>query len=200
MTSQNWIYDPPPPPPKKAVAENTRTYSSQRPMNRRDKFRGNARQQTPTHGNGGSNYNRQTNGQQGNRPRFMQPPSVYPQTEYQQTVQVPTFQPQLAGYPPQFPLAYPVPHGYPVEQQYYPYLPQQYPQQFISPVPPLQYRPLPVHQSQNTHGYTLSSTAFSLPEHHYQPQRSERPDLSEEELRCALEQQAGKPRFPPLCV
>ena len=187
MTSQNWIYDPPPPPPKKAVPENTKTYNSQRLVNGRDHSRGNARQQ----GNGRSN--RQTNGQRGNRPRFMQPSPVYPQTGYQ-PAQVPAFQPQLVGYTPQFPHPYPLQHPYPVQQQYYPYPPQQYPQQF-PPGAPLQSPPLPVYQSQNTYGYTLSSTAFSLPEHHFQPQPSEQPNLSEEELRYALEQQAGKPRY-----
>ena len=195
MTSRNWIYDPPPPPPKKAVAENTKTYNSQRPGDGRDKFRGNARQQQYS-GNGRSNYNRPTNGQQGNRPRFMQPSPVYPQTGYQQPTQVPTFQPQLVGYPPQFPHPHPLQqHSFPIQQQYYPYPPQQYPQQFIPPGSSLQSRPLPVYQSQNTYGYTLSSTAFSLPEHHYEAQPSEQPDLSEEELRYALEQQAGKPRY-----
>ena len=38
----------------------------------------------------------------------------------------------------------------------------------------------------------MSSTAYSLPEHHYQPQPSKRPDLSEEELRFQLEQQMKK--------
>ena len=193
MTSQNWIYDPPPPPPKKAAPENTKTYNSQRPVNGRDRFRGNPRQQQYS-GNGRSNYNRQTNGQQGNRPRFMQPSPVSPQTGYQQPGQVPTFQPQLFGYAPQFPHPYPLQqHAFPIQQQYYP--PQQYPQQFVPPGPLLQSRPLPVYQNQNNYGYTLSSTAFSLPDHHSQPQPSERPDLSEEELRYALEQQASKPRY-----
>lgn len=50
---------------------------------------------------------------------------------------------------------------------------------------------------QNAYGYTFSSTAQSLPAHHYKPHPSERPDLSEEELRHTLEEQIKtmKPRY-----
>jgi hypothetical protein len=73
----------------------------------------------------------------------------------------------------QWPQVYP---SYPVQQNMY-----MYPQQYV------QQQPM-VHPQQNIHGYTMSSTAYSLPAHHSKPIPSERPDLSEEELRSALEQ------------
>jgi Nuclear fragile X mental retardation-interacting protein 1 (NUFIP1) len=62
-----------------------------------------------------------------------------------------------------------------------------YPQQYNQPQLQTFY---PQHNAQ---GYTLSSTAYSLPAGHYKPTPSEQPDLSEEELRYSLEKASKKP-------
>jgi len=79
------------------------------------------------------------------------------------------------------------------------FLPPQYQflpsHQQLFPIP--QPRSLPIYHSQppqpnpqqNAYGYTISSTAYSLPSHHSRPVPSNNPELSEEELRYALEQQ-----------
>lgn len=196
MTSQNWIYDPPPPPPpKKTVSENMKMHNSQRPMNARGSFQGNTRgntNQRPHLGNGRTNNRPQQRGQNSTMAStfgYQQPHTANPSAGYQptQVPPMPIFQPPLGYAPENFP------YQYPIQQQYHPYPPQPLPQSQQSipfqshTYPP---RPLPVYQtSQNVYGYTLSSTAYSLPSHHYKPQASERPDLSEEELRYALEQQ-----------
>jgi hypothetical protein len=200
MTSQNWIYDPPPPPPpKKPVPGSTDVYNSQQPVNGRDKFRGNTRgnvDQQRRFVNRKSNNNRQQQSVQQNG--NMAPQLGYQSTHFPTGYQTGRIQPSATFQPP---LGYPLAnfaYQYPVQQQYYPYAPQPYPQS--QPIPPDQVesqphlsRPLPVYQTQqNVFGYTMSSTAYSLPEHHYKPHPSERPDISEEELRFQLEQQMKK--------
>jgi len=114
-------------------------------------------------------------------------PPIWPTSAYQYP------QPQFNPYnqqPPQIqvPLV-------PSQPQFVPPQYHSIPQQQLFPIPPP--RPLPIYQSQppqpnpqqNAHGYTLSSTAYSLPSHHSKPVPANNPELSEEELRYALEQQ-----------
>ena len=219
MTSQNWIYDPPPPPPpKKATGENARSYNSQRRGTGRDSVRGNARGNSNFGGRGNARTNYRQ-GQQNRRPGNIAQQTVYPQP---QGYAAPVFQTPMRGYAPQDFAAYSQPtwptttYQYAPQPQFNPYnqqplqtqipliqsqqqfLPHQYHSLQLFPIPPP--RPLPIYQpqppqsnpQQNTYGYTLSSTAYSLPSHHSKPVPSDRPDLSEEELRYALEQQLQK--------
>jgi hypothetical protein len=127
---------------------------------------------------------------------FQQPAIGYPAQNYSfpQTA-VPGQSWSSPAYPPQ----------YPIQQQYSVYPQMQYGQQHpqsSQPFPqPPKHNNLMYHQSQsqshlsfpqpqqNAQGYTLSSTAYSLPERHFKPVAPERPDLSEDELRFILETQ-----------
>jgi len=219
MTPQNWIYDPPPPPPKKALPENTRIYDSQRPANGRGGFHRGTRGNDTHHrdfANASVNKHVQQQYRQGSQgPQrgggHSSAPSHFTPVYQQQPQMVRT-----QNYSQQPNWSVPAYQQHPSQQQYYSHPPSQYrpissisvpyiPESSISasqvrqrPVYPTPSRPLPgfsqsevdqSHHPKNAYGYTLSETAYSLPAHHYKPHRTERPDLSEEELRHTLEQQ-----------
>jgi hypothetical protein len=54
-----------------------------------------------------------------------------------------------------------------------------------------------LHAEKNALGYSMSTTAYSLPEHHVIPIPAERPEMSEEELRYALEMQVKEKKMAP---
>jgi hypothetical protein len=167
MASQNWIYDPPPPPPKLAK-QSSQVYASQRGGNGRDGSRGGSRGSGGQSGTG--HYSRQYNIRPTSNQQTEPSRQIFPQ---QMNYYPPGGFPQRSVYPQQ--QWAPVYPQYPVQQNMY-----MYPQQ------PMTY------PQQNIHGYTMSSTSYSLPAHHSKPVASERPDLSEEELRSALEQASEK--------
>ena len=146
--------------------------------------------QNPMLGYGAQNFTAGAGYNQGyNQPHWPTSAYQYPQPQFnpynQQLpqIQVPLLQSQPQFLPPQY-------HSIP-QQQLFPF-----------PAP----RPLPIYQSQppkpnpqqNAYGYTLSSTAYSLPSHHSKPVPTNNPELSEEELRYALEQQLKKKTGPYL--
>ena len=143
----------------------------------------------------------------------------YPATTYQQqgrTISWQKNQPNHAAFPQRINWPSPIHPEHLAQQQYHTYPQNTYPQPLPAhlravplsvqsnppllpiypPGPPvpvyLQSQPKQPQTQQNSYGYTLSSTAYSLPSHHFQPHVSEQPDLSEEELRFALEQQIKK--------
>jgi hypothetical protein len=137
--------------------------------------------QTPMQGYGGQTFTAGAGYNQG----YDQPP--WPTSAYQYS------QPQFNPYNQQTPqIQVPL---IPSQPQFLPPQYQFHPQQQLFPIP--RPRPLPVYRSQppqpnpqqNAHGYTLSSTAYSLPSHHSKPVPTNNPELSEEELRHALEEQ-----------
>ena len=195
MSLQNWIYDPPPPAPKKAVSGNVKAYNSQVPLNARGTFRKNNREngQRQNFGRGRTNNWQQPNRQNGIPISPYHP--VYPRNHQQlnQAYPTPTFEPPMSGSPANI-------HHHSSQQQYHPYPPPQYPQQPL-PLSPSQLAVYQTPPQTNIYGYTFSSTAFSLQASQDTPHPSERPDLSEEELRYKLEQQMKKvkPRYLFIC-
>ena len=196
MASQKWIFDPPPPPPpKKTAGDGVRENNGQRE-------RGGA------HARGHSGWKKRGHGrQQGHgrqRDHRQQWQAGHVNTTVAgsfmplQTGHFPALQPATMGFPTApFPLMYP---PYSTPYQYYPQ--QQYP---IAQPPPQQdtsqetrpdTRKLLVYQSQppqqNSYGYSMSSTAYSLPSHHFAPQPDVHVELSEEEIRAALERSKAK--------
>src|SRR5579859_8063045 len=143
--------------------------------------------------------NKQPRPLQGNQPLGLSqtPPfhssQMYPSPGLQRNPM--SFQRQTYGQYPLYPQPWPSQPfpAYPTQQ--YPY-PSPYQQPQYAQHPPRYSTPRQQPAApppQNAYGYTMSSTAYSLPAHHYRPiPAAERPDLSEEELRFKLEQEAGK--------
>jgi hypothetical protein len=227
MTSQKWIYDPPPPPPAKATADSTRTYGSQRPVRGNSAFRGSGRGRAAEPGPGRGTFHPGTNARQSGNIGTGKGYGVQMQgygmaAGFQQGsmgqscgVSGSSFLPQQQMW--NGPYQHQFPFQQQQQQQFYPANPshQHYPQSqpFYSSRPLQSYPPnlhlnhpsqtsssRPQSQPQQTsQGYTLSSTAYSLPSHHYKPSLppSSHNEMSEDELRYLLEEQMKKlkPRY-----
>ena len=211
MTSQGWIFDPPPPPPPKRTEVDVNSHAQRQPTTGRGggPFRGNPRGGHVGRGRHIFNGSRRGHQQTTTTPAQSYTPqgAAYTTTAYSMP---------LAAYP-QGQAMYPS-QGWPQEYtpHYQPYSIQQYSQP--APLPnqsqlvkaPVQIhnpdhwgRRLPVYSTQsppmpgpkpakpkrNELGYSMSSTAYSLPEHHSIPVPSGSSEMSEEELRFALEMQ-----------
>lgn len=219
MTSQGWIYDPPPPPPPKRTAEEIRRdqSASTTSSGSRGTYGHRGRR---NFGASRGGYRQQQN--TAPTPAYPQvyPPmgygTVYPMYPAQQMMYQAPGWPQ--GYPPQHGMQqyypYPVPQPPQPQPQPQPQItsqpPQGQPPQYPVKIqnPDHSHRRLPVYsttstpkpnkkkkQEKNALGYTISSTAYSLPEHHFQPITSGPPELSEEELRYRLEMQMKGKEF-----
>jgi hypothetical protein len=189
MASQKWIFDPPPPPPPRTsagdgVRENNSGQRGGAQGRGRSgwKKRGQDRHQGPR-----AKPNHQQQWQPQHLNANMAAPFIPVQTGLFPSY--PVLQTPTMGFP-----TTPFPHMYPSYQTPYQY---QYPVSQPHPLHPIAQEPLhdsrklPVYQSQppqlNSHGYSLSSTAFSLPSHHFAAQPETPIELSEEEIRAALE-------------
>jgi hypothetical protein len=206
--ASKWIFDPPPAPPspKRRLTDVPKGNNAQRANYGRGGRGWSQRGQGQRQRQGGGHHVQESKQQwQQNLPGtnmaipFMPAQTGFFHSGYQQPF--PTFQPPATGFPTTLvPQMY---AQYPTSGQY-PYPPQQYPvTQSASPQPTvpqkmqeLPSRKLPVYQSQppvqNKYGYSMSSTAFSLPSHHLEPQDQKAPELSEEEIRLALEREKAK--------
>jgi len=178
MTSkQRWIYDPPPPPPKKPPDEVEQTQGTQQSRQGRGR---------PYHAqNASRSRGRHLSHPYGNRTQNTRPPYIPSREPYP-----PNNQHHLQPSPKVYGNPSSQLSGNPQRFNVYPYQPFQAAYMVPQGVPTMtQGNPLT-----NAYGYTLSSTIYSLPEHHYRPfPPEERPELSEEELRHALEvQMKGK--------
>jgi Nuclear fragile X mental retardation-interacting protein 1 (NUFIP1) len=197
MASQKWIYDPPPPPPPKKTGEDgVRQNDGQGRGHGRGRSgwnkRGQARHQSQRKSNHGQGRQQQWHQQQLNA--NMAFPFMPVQTGFFSSY--PVFQPPTMGFatiqsPPVHP-PYPTPHQYPQQHSVAQPPPQQHTVQKTLP----DTRKLLVYQAQpplqNGYGYSMSSTAYSLPSHHFEPQPEIPVELSEEEIRVALEKSRAK--------
>jgi len=213
MASQKWIFDPPPPPPPKRTSTDVPGGNSgQRGNYGRGRSvwsgrGGHGRHQRDRNGNHGQGQ-QQRQWQQNLAGPSMAAPFVAAQTGYfpsgYQHLPFPAYQPSIIGFPPnQFPLMYPQygsPEQYQDPRQQYP-VAQLIPQKRNMPQnrPEQPSRKLPVYPQQpplqNSYGYSMSSTAFSLASHHFEPQPEKAPELSEDEIRFALENAKAKNRL-----
>ena len=209
MASRKWIFDPPPPPPPKKTCTDVPGGNSRQRGNYgrgRAGWRGRGghsrhqRNGNENHGQGQQRQWQQNPAGPGMVAPFMAAQMGFFPLGYQQ-LPFPDCQPSAIGFPPnQFPRMYPQ-YGSPAQYQY----PQQQcpitqptPQKLTMPQsrPGQPSRKLPVYPPQpplqNYYGYSMSSTAFSLPSHHFEPQPEMAPELSEEEIRFALEKAKAK--------
>jgi hypothetical protein len=202
MASQKWIFDPPPPPPPRDRVDGGRENNSRQRGGGRGRSGWNKRGQGRQHDHRAKpNHQQQWPPQQQNASMvapFPPLPGLFPT--------FPPLRPPAMGFP-----TTPFPQVYPSYQPPYQYgLPQQYPVsqphslQRVAHEPHTDTRNLPVYQSQapqrNSYGYSMSSTAFSLPSHHFDAQPEKPVELSEEEIRAALvkSREKNKLRYFPL--